>query len=347
MKAAINRPIVALLALTLLTVSSCSKKGLPAPEVISKAVLPVYDERNNASMYRTTGLLVDASGNVYVADVTTNVIRKITPADEVTVIAGGNSSGSANGMGTAASFNIPAAMAFDTEHNIYVADAGNNLIRKVTPAGLVSTVAGSGARGSADGAALTASFNFPQGIAVDKAGNIYVADTGNDLIRKITPDGTVSTLAGKPEHGYANGAGNEATFNIPQGMAVESKGNVYVADAGNNLVRKITPSGLVSTFAGNGVAGKNDGPGVMANFKFPDGLTIDALDNLYVVELDHPGTRQIAPSGIVTTLDLKEDPGFNPARHVVGAKIDGIALDAANKIYLADIANNIIRKFSY
>ncbi len=156
--------------------------------------------------------------------------------------------GSANGTGYNASFNNPAGVAVDASGNIYVADAGNNLIRKITFSlaplnyedGVVTTLAGSGAHGSDNGDSTLASFNNPTGVAVDKAGNVYVADAGNNMIRKIDPSGAVSALAGSGQPGAANGIGALATFNHPTGVAVDASGNVYVADAGNNLIRKIT-----------------------------------------------------------------------------------------------------------
>jgi sugar lactone lactonase YvrE len=182
---------------------------------------------------------VDSSGNVYVADYGNNMIRKITSAGVVTTLAGSSTtSGSADGTGTAASFNNPMGVAVDSSGNVYVAD-GNNMIRKITSAGVVTTLAGTIAGGSANGTGTAASFNNPTGVAVDSSGNVYVADCSNFMIREITSAGVVTTLAGSTTYGSANGTGTAARFYNPNGVAVDSSGNVYVADYDNNMIRKI------------------------------------------------------------------------------------------------------------
>ena len=200
------------------------------------------------------GVAADRSGNVYVADTGNNTIRKITPAGLVTTIAGDSDiSGSADGMGGAAKFNAPLGIATDRASNVYVADTGNDTIRKIAPNGMVTTVAGAaGVNGHADGTGAAATFDHPYGLATDKAGNIYVADNGNDTIRKITPSRVVTTLAGTVGIAdYADGTGTAARFNDPSGVAVDNSGNVYVADPRNFTIRKITPGGVVTTFAGS------------------------------------------------------------------------------------------------
>jgi sugar lactone lactonase YvrE len=270
--------------LIMLNTISCSKKNTPVPAKPDTTPATVYDIKNTAAIYPTTGMAVDASGNLYVADVINSIIKMYTPGGVATTIAGNGTRGSSNRTGTGASFNFPSGLAIDAAKNIYVADAANNMIRKISPFGVVSTLAGSGTVGAANGPGTMASFSFPQGIAVDINGNIYVADTGNDLIRKISPDGMVSTLAGKVAAGKTNGIGTDALFNIPQGLAVDVHGNVYVADAGNNLIRKITPLGAVTTLAGSGYAVSSDGTGVLASFNFPNAISIDNSGILYVTE---------------------------------------------------------------
>ena len=164
----------------------------------------------------------------------------------VTTLAGSTSAGSANGIGAAASFNGPMGIATDIQGNVYVAEFNNNLIRKVTPAGVVTTLAGSGSSGSANGMGTAASFSAPSGVAVDTSGNVYVADAFNQMIRKITPAGVVSTLAGSTTPGGTDATGTAASFRGPSGVAVDTSGNVYVADSGNLSIRKITPAGVVS-----------------------------------------------------------------------------------------------------
>ena len=185
------------------------------------------------------GIVADASGNVYVADNSTNLIKKITAKGVVTVVAGNGTRGQVNGSGASASFNQPEALAIDSAGNLYVADEGNNMIRKITPDGTVSTLAGSGTAGAANGVGTAASFNGPAGVAVDTKGNVYVGDSNNNMVRKIAPDGTVTTLAGSGTQGAGNGPLTTATFYNPQGVAVDQYFKVYVVDTGNSLIRMI------------------------------------------------------------------------------------------------------------
>jgi serine/threonine-protein kinase len=336
-------------ALILVNTAGCSKKKAPVPVIADTSlVVPVYDFTNQVALFPTTGIAMDAPGNVYVADPNDELIKMITPAGVAKIIAGGNGKGASNGAGTDASFNYPCALAVDAAGNVYVADAANNLIRKIDPLGRVTTLAGSGAVGSADGAGTAASFSFPQGIAVDNTGTVYIADTGNDLIRKITPGGNVSTIAGKVAAGSANGTGTLATFDIPQGIAVGSDGTVYVADSGNNLIRQITPSGVVSTVAGNGYGNSADGNGVQANFNFPDAMAIDAGNNLYITDARGGVVRKLIPVNAVITLTVSNYNvfGSHTGGIITGAILpNGIACDKdATNIYVVDYAHNRVIK---
>lgn len=237
-----------------------------------------------ASFYRPRNVATDSADNVYVVDAS-HAIRKITPAGVVSTLAGmAGVSGSADGIGAAARFNIPIGIATDRSGNVYVADGYNNTIRKITPAGLVSTLAGTaGVFGYADGIGAAASFKTPGGIATDGAGNVYVADFYNNAIRKITPTGVVSTLAGVAgAPGFTDGIGAAARFTNPSVIATDGMGNVYVNDAIYTVIRKITPTGVVSTLAGApGRIGFTAGalPGVLA---FPlAGLAVSKT-SLYV-----------------------------------------------------------------
>lgn len=237
------------------------------------------------------GVAADSAGNLYVADTYNCVIRKITPAGQVTTLAGSAGTiGSTDGQGSAARFDGPSGIAVDSNGTIYVSDSGNATIRKITPGGLVSTLAGSpGAGGSTDGQGAAATFTNPFGLAVDSSGNIYVADTYNDNIRKITPSGLVSTVAGVAQQAgssdglatSASGSGPLATFNHPNGAAVDSAGNIFVADTNNDTVREITTAGQVITVAGSaGVQGVVLGTG--GTLSEPEGIAVDSADNLYV-----------------------------------------------------------------
>jgi len=300
----------------------------------------------NASFHDPFGVATDTKGNIYVVDELNNLIRKITPTGVVTTLAGSGSIGSADGTGTAASFNNPTGIAVDVAGNVYVADVSNNEIRKISPSGVVTTLAGSGAQGAADGSGTAATFSNPAGLAVDGAGNIYVADLSNNLIRKITPGGVVTTLAGSGLSGSADGTGAGASFNQPYGVAVDRNGNVYVADWGNNEIRKITPAGVVTTIAGGIAPGSADGQGTAASFNKPFGLAIDENGNIYVADTGNEKIRMITPAGAVSTV---AGNGSKGAVNGTGSQTSfyqpvGIVSDGAGDIYVADEFNDLIRK---
>jgi len=233
-----------------------------------------------ARFHRPWGITIDGSGNLYVADLYNNCIRKVTPAGVVTTLAG-STEGYADGTGTAARFDLPHGVAVDGSGNLYVGDYGNFRIRKVTPAGVVSTIAGG--RGYADGTGMAAKFDGPRGVALDGSGNLYMGDSENHRIRKVTPGGLVTTVAGS-DRGYADGTGTAAQFSGPHGVAVNGSGNVYVVDQLNHRIRKVTPAGVVTTIAGSGALGYADGSGTAAQFYFPYDVAVDGLGNLYVAE---------------------------------------------------------------
>lgn len=259
-----------------------------------------------ASFYLPGNVATDRAGNIYVADTANNTIRKITPAGVVTTLAGtAGVVGHADGTGPAASFFFPSGVATDSGGNVYVADEMNNTIRKITPSGVVTTIAGIAlTAGHANGPAATATFNGPQAIATDSAGNVYVADTGNSTIRQISPVGMVSTIAGIAlTVGHADGQGALATFYLPRGVATDSVGNVYVADTGNNTIRKIAPPGVVSTLAGTALTvGSADGTGTAASFNGPQSVATDSGGNVYVADTVNSTVRKITPGGAVTTI---------------------------------------------
>ena len=293
------------------------------------------------------GVTVDSNGTIYVANSSINTISKVTLAGVVTTFAGSGTQGSTDGTGTAASFSSPRGLTVDSSGNVYVADTGNHKIRKITPAGVVTTFAGSGDANSTDGTGTAASFNAPKGIAIDSSGNVYVADTGNHNIRKITPAGVVTTLAGSGTQGSTDAIGIAASFDAPRGVTVDSSGNVYVADTNSRKIRKITPAGVVSTLAGSGADGFTDGTGAAASFANPYGITVDSRGNVYVT--DTFLIRKITPEGVVTTIaGIVGHPATSFADGIgTAAKFflpDGITLDNSGNVYLADLFNNKIRK---
>ncbi len=360
-----------------------------------------------AAFYQPQGIAVDGTGNVFVGDTANNSIRMVTSGGSVTTLAGTTNSGSADGT-SAARFNQPMGVAVDAPGNVYVADNANHTLRMVTSGGSVSTLAGSaGLYGSVDGTAGAARFYAPQGVAVsgtivyvadtgngtirrvassgavtnwvgsasigtadgagasarfywpgasamDTAGNIFVADTFNHTIRKITSGGTVSTLAGSPGNpGTNNGSGGGAQFNGPEGIALDGGGNLYVADTGNHTIRMVTSGGTVSTVAGTaGVAGLTDGTGSGAQFNGPQGIAVDGSGNLFVADTASHTIRKIASGGVVTTLagiplfpgstdGATPNVGTNKARFNFPR---GIAVDGAGNAYVADTGNHLVRK---
>jgi len=292
------------------------------------------------------GVAVDTAGNVYVGDRDNHRIRKITPQGVVTTLAGAGTPGYADGPGGAAQFKGPLGVAVDAAGNVYVADFENHRIRKVTPQGLVTTLAGSGEAGFADGPAASARFNRPKGVAVDAAGNVYVADFENHRIRKITPVGAVTTLAGSGEAGFIDGPAASARLLHPNGIAVDAAGNIYVAVESNHRIRKITPQGLVMTLAGTGEPSFADGPVGAARFNRPTGIAVDAAGNVYVAEFENHRIREITPAGAVTTLAGTGEPGFadGPGDTAQFRRPIGVAVDVVGTLYVADAANNRIRK---
>jgi sugar lactone lactonase YvrE len=262
----------------------------------------------------------------------------------LSTIAGKGERGFTEGQGIAAQFNSATDLAFDAAGNMYVTDSGNRRIRKITPSGLVSTFAGSGVDGFQDGAATEAKFGELLAIDIDKAGNLYVADTGNSRIRKITPAGIVSTLAGSSFGGYAEGDGKVARFSTLLGIAVDASGNVFVTDAGNYRVRKVTPAGIVSTYAGDGIRGYVDGRA--ARFDRLLSIHVDALGNLFVT--DGNQIRKISPDGLVSTLAGRTVTGFQDGSGSTAMFSNpfGLTSDAAGNIYIGDQGNSRVRKIT-
>ncbi|RFM31308.1 hypothetical protein DXN04_29730 [Chitinophaga silvisoli] len=247
------------------------------------------------------GMCRSAEGDFYIANRLSHLIYKVTKAGVLSVFAGSGSKGSDDGKGTAASFSFPTGITSDAAGNIYVSDQGTFLIRKITPDGTVSTIAGSGEGKEKDGLGRQASFNFPSGMVTDPAGNIYVADTDVGTIRKITSDGMVTTVVGKRV--IIDGDAKNATFNRPTDLVTDAEGNLFVADAGNNVIRQITTAGIVSTYAGTGLPGNSDGPLKTASFSCPLGIALDGSGNLFIADSANNLIRKIS-NRVVSSIPL-------------------------------------------
>lgn len=266
----------------------------------------------------------------------------------------------ADGVGKLTAFNNIANIALDATGNLYISDQGNFRIRKVTPAGIVSTFAGSGVNGYVDATGTTAQFGYIEGLAIDASGNLYVSDYGNNVIRKITPTGVVSTYAGNGTSGYVDGLAATAQFSAPVGLAIDKAGNLYVGESGNLLVRKISAGGIVSTYAGtlnttNYNATYFNGPASSIRFgPYISGITSDASGNVYVLDNYNAMVYKITPTGNAVTFagdGLRAYSNFIPYKDGFGIAAEfnfpyGMTSDAEGNIYIADTNNQRIRKIT-
>jgi hypothetical protein len=298
------------------------------------------------------GMAVDQAGSVYVADTRNATIRKITAAGDVTTLAGSSGRGSADGVAGAARFDDPAGVAVDSAGTIYVADSDNNSLRRISAAGIVTTLAGRvGVFGSEDGTGADAQFTFPSGVAVDSAGLLYVTDVGNATIRVVTPTGAVTTLAGVGGmQGSTNGTGPAARFVLPHGVTIDGAGNVYVADQEDHTIRKVTATGVVTALAGSaGALGSNDGTGASARFNTPSGAAVDSAGNIYVADTNNHTIRKVTATGVVSTLAGRAGKPGSADGTGADARFNvplGVAVDSAGNVYVADFGNATIRKIT-
>ena len=316
---------------------------------------------SSARFYTPTGIATDGT-TVYVADLTTSLIRAVTASSGAVVTYAGNIGGRGAldaSTGAAARFDNSHGVASDSAGNLYVADWGNNTIRMITPAGVVTTVAGQAgvAAGFKDATGTAARFNSPRSVATDASGNVYVADSLNRVIRMISmpgPAAVVTTLAGIPgTTGRADGAAGTGTFGLPTGVATDSSGNVYVADWGNNSIRMVTPGGNLTTIAGSttGTPGAANGTLAASLFRGPRGLVVDSNGVIYVADRDNALIRKVDVAGdlVTTVAGLAATPGFKDALTGPGtaARFNwpaAIAVDTSGNLYVADYNNNAIRK---
>ena len=294
-----------------------------------------------------SGIAQDTQGNIYVADRNNNKIKKIDTNGNVITIAGSGDTGTADGQGILATFTQPNGVTVDIDGNIYVIGSSNK-IRKIDTDGNVTTIAGSGNSGSDDGQGTSATFNGLNGITVDNQGNLYVADSMNNKIRKIDTDGNVTTFTGSGSAGSDDGQGASATFNYPYDVEVDNNGNIYVADYLNHKIRKIDSSGNVTTIAGSGTSGSADGQGTLATFYRPSGVTLDANGNIYVADTWNNKIRKIDINGNVTTI-AGSIQGYVDNSSALVARFywpRDVIIDTGGNLFIADYNNNVVRKLT-
>lgn len=304
------------------------------------------------------GIAVDGTGTLYFSDYSNHRVRKITTDGKVSTVAGTGAAGYLGDDGPAAKaqLNCPREVAVDRTGAVYVADAENHRIRKISAAGKISTVAGTGAAGSRgdDGPAVSAQLNKPFGVAVDSTGALYISEFGGHRIRRVATDGKISTFAGTGAFGFGgdDGPAKSAQLNSPYAVVVDRDDVVYIADSGNHRVRRVTADGKISTVAGTGAAGfgGDDGPAASAKLNRPYGMVVDSAGTLYLSEYGNHRVRRVTADGTISTFAGTGTAGFGgddgPA---ASAKLNspfGLAVDCVDTLYIADHLNNRVRKIA-
>jgi trimeric autotransporter adhesin len=308
-----------------------------------------------ATLLTPISLVVDSSGNIYILENGDGKIRKVdVTSGNISTIAGTGAAGFGGdgGAATSAVMNYPTGLAIDGSSNFYIADALNQRIRKIAGT-TISTIAGNGVSSFSGngGAALNAQMNSPQGVAVDAAGNLYIADTGNNVVRKVGTDGNIVAFAGNGQAGNGGdgGAAASAQLKAPQGVSVDAKGIVYIADSGNARVRKVDLTGNISNVAGNGTPGYggDNGSAGTSQLYTPTAVAADAAGNLYIADFNNNRIRKVSTNGTITTVAGNGYAGYSgdggPATSAQLSLPQGVAVDAAGNLYIADTGNNVIR----
>ena len=303
------------------------------------------------------GVAVDNSGNVYVSEYWNNRVRRVDRAGTITPFAGTGKRGFSGdgGPAVAAQFDGPYGLAVDNSGNLYIADSGNNRIRRVDTSGIITTVAGTGEKDfSGDGGpAVAAQLDGPGGVAVDDSGNLYISDVGNHRIRRVDNFGTITTIAGNGGRGYGGNDGEPAvrvSVSWPRGLAVDGAGNVYIAASGDSRILRVDPSGIITTVAGTGEEGYSGdgGPAVDAALHNPSGVAVDGAGNLYIPDGSNHRVRRVDASGTITTIAGDGEGGYSgDGGPAVRARLDlptALTVDRSGNLYFVDARNNRIRR---
>ena len=314
----------------------------------------------SAQLRRPIGIAVDGTGNVYIADNRDHRIRKVDTSGTITTVAGTGAGGFSGdgGPATSAQLRRPRGVALDGAGNLYIADSENNRIRKVDTSGTITTVAGGGSDLGDGGPATSAQLRRPIGVAVDGTGNLYIADTDSYRIRKVDTSGTITTVAGTGAGGFSGDGGpaTNAQLSFPMGVALDGAGNVYIADNFNYRIRKVDTSGAITTVAGTGAGGLSGdggdlgdgGPATRAELNQPTGVALDSAGNLYIADLANNRVWKVDTNGAITTVagtgveGFSGDGGLATSAELNGPQ--GVALDSAGNLYVADTGNQRIRK---
>jgi uncharacterized protein (TIGR03437 family) len=322
-----------------------------------------YGQASSAELSSPSAIWVDANHNIYIADKDNDRIRVISSSGVIKTIAGSSTAEVYSGDGKTAdkaSLYEPNGIAFDSSGNLYIADTGNHVVRKVDHStNIISTVAGNNYSAySGDGAAATsANLSYPSSLAFDSAGNLYIADTNNDCIRKVNSSGIISTFAGMCSYPLYQGDGGPATsakLNKPYSIAFDAQGNLYIADTENECIRVVTTDGIINTYAGacaneNASEGWVDGPASEARFYSPSGIAIDAAGSIYVADKGNCVIRKIAPGGTVATIAGNTYPTYTAGPSGLAASLYfplGLALDSSGNVYVADSQNDLVRELT-
>lgn len=309
----------------------------------------------NAKLSDPTGLAFDSTGNLYVADQLNARVRMVNPSGNISTLAGNGSEGYSGdgGPATNAQLNYPIGMAVGSANGVYVSQYQNSVIRKIASDNTISTVAGNGSFSySGDGGPATdAALSYVQGVATDSAGNLYIVDAGNQRIRKVDTSGIISTVVGTGVPGFSGDGGlaTAAQLRDPARIAVDRAGNLYITDAGNRRVRKVTTSGMISTVAGNGTAGfsGDGGPATSAQLRLPYGLAVDESGNLFITDLEDHRIRKVDTSGVITTIAGDGTPGFSGDGGPAATAQLNIPIDLAVRgadLYVSDAVNQRVRR---